>query len=140
KTGTTQDYHDAWFVGYTSHLTAGVWLGNDDSSPTKHTSGSNFPVEIWSRFMKEALKGGPAQPLPFDTSRPVPATPTPPTAPEPLGETQQQAPEPVEWAPAPPIPPAPAPPAAVMAPHRAAPLTSSGEHDLIPPEPIPNVE
>ena len=34
KTGTTQDFHDAWFIGYTADLVAGVWLGNDDNSPT----------------------------------------------------------------------------------------------------------
>ena len=57
KTGTSQDWRDAWFVGYTSHLVAGVWLGNDDDSPTKKVSGGNLPVEIWSRFMKAAHRG-----------------------------------------------------------------------------------
>ena len=52
KTGTSQDYRDAWFIGYTSQLVAGVWLGNDDSSPTKRASGANLPVDIWSRFMR----------------------------------------------------------------------------------------
>jgi penicillin-binding protein 1A len=54
KTGTSQDFRDAWFIGYTSHLVTGVWLGNDDSSPTKKATGSGLPVEIWSRFMKVA--------------------------------------------------------------------------------------
>ena len=57
KTGTSQDYRDAWFVGYTSQLVTGVWLGNDDNAPTKKASGANLPVEIWSRYMREALKG-----------------------------------------------------------------------------------
>jgi penicillin-binding protein 1A len=57
KTGTSQDYRDAWFVGYTSQLIAGVWIGNDDNSPTKKASGANLPVDIWSRFMRESLKG-----------------------------------------------------------------------------------
>jgi penicillin-binding protein 1A len=57
KTGTSQDYRDAWFVGYTSQLVTGVWLGNDDNSPTKKASGANLPVEIWSRYMREALRG-----------------------------------------------------------------------------------
>ena len=57
KTGTSQDWRDAWFVGYTSYLVAGVWLGNDDNSPTKKVSGGNLPVEIWSRFMKAAHRG-----------------------------------------------------------------------------------
>ncbi len=57
KTGTSQDYRDAWFVGYTSQLVTGVWIGNDDSSPTRRASGANLPVEIWSRYMRDALKG-----------------------------------------------------------------------------------
>lgn len=57
KTGTSQDFRDAWFIGYTSRLVTGVWLGNDDSSPTKKASGGNLPVEIWSRYMSIAHKG-----------------------------------------------------------------------------------
>jgi penicillin-binding protein 1A len=64
KTGTSQDWRDAWFIGYTSHLVAGVWLGNDDNSPTKKASGGTLPVEIWSRFMRAAHQGVPSQPLP----------------------------------------------------------------------------
>ncbi|MGO9400498.1 MAG: transglycosylase domain-containing protein [Xanthobacteraceae bacterium] len=57
KTGTSQDYRDAWFIGYTSNLVAGVWLGNDDNSPTRKATGGGLPVEIWSRFMKAAHQG-----------------------------------------------------------------------------------
>ncbi len=57
KTGTSQDYRDAWFIGYTSHLVTGVWLGNDDNSPTRKATGGGLPVEIWSRFMKVAHQG-----------------------------------------------------------------------------------
>jgi penicillin-binding protein 1A len=64
KTGTSQDWRDAWFIGYTSHLVTGVWLGNDDNSPTKKASGGALPVEIWSRFMRAAHQGVPPQPLP----------------------------------------------------------------------------
>ncbi len=64
KTGTTQDFRDAWFVGYTGSLVAGVWLGNDDSGPTKRVTGSNLPVEVWSRFMRTALQGTHPVPLP----------------------------------------------------------------------------
>ncbi len=83
KTGTSQDWRDAWFVGYTSYLVAGVWLGNDDSSPTKKVSGGNLPVEIWSRFMKAAHEGVPVTGLPLGTGRGVGApnpesTPSPP--------------------------------------------------------------
>ncbi len=84
KTGTSQDWRDAWFVGYTSHLVAGVWLGNDDSSPTKKVSGGNLPVEIWSRFMKAAHQGVPATGLPLgdwrDANAPSPEAPPPPPA------------------------------------------------------------
>ena len=57
KTGTSQDFRDAWFIGYTSHLVTGVWLGNDDNSPTRKATGGGLPVEIWSRFMKAAHQG-----------------------------------------------------------------------------------
>ena len=57
KTGTSQDYRDAWFIGYTANLVAGVWLGNDDNSPTKKATGGGLPVEVWSRFMRTAHEG-----------------------------------------------------------------------------------
>jgi penicillin-binding protein 1A len=57
KTGTSQDFRDAWFIGYTSKLVAGIWLGNDDNTPSKHAVGGGLPVEIWSRFMRTALAG-----------------------------------------------------------------------------------
>ncbi len=64
KTGTSQDFRDAWFIGYTSHLVAGIWLGNDDNSPTRRATGGGLPVEIWSRFMQAAHRGVAATPLP----------------------------------------------------------------------------
>jgi len=57
KTGTSQDFRDAWFIGYTSHLLTGIWLGNDDSSPTRKATGGGLPVEIWSHFMRPAHQG-----------------------------------------------------------------------------------
>jgi penicillin-binding protein 1A len=57
KTGTSQDYRDAWFIGYTPHLVTGVWLGNDDNSPSHKATGGGLPVEIWSRFMKAGHQG-----------------------------------------------------------------------------------
>jgi penicillin-binding protein 1A len=84
KTGTSQDWRDAWFIGYTSDLIAGVWLGNDDNEPTKKSSGGNLPVEIWSRFMKAALQGVPVAGLPSGEWR-NPEVPTADaTAPPPL--------------------------------------------------------
>jgi penicillin-binding protein 1A len=64
KTGTSQDFRDAWFIGYTAHLVTGVWLGNDDNSPTRKATGGGLPVEIWSRFMKVAHQGAAPTALP----------------------------------------------------------------------------
>lgn len=64
KTGTSQDFRDAWFIGYTSHLLAGVWLGNDDASPTRRATGGGLPVSIWSRVMQTAHQGLTPTPLP----------------------------------------------------------------------------
>ena len=64
KTGTSQDFRDAWFIGYTSRLVTGVWLGNDDFTPTRKATGGGLPVDIWSRFMKVALRGVAPAPLP----------------------------------------------------------------------------
>jgi penicillin-binding protein 1A len=68
KTGTSQDFRDAWFLGYTGHLVAGVWVGNDDNSPTKKVTGGGLPVEIWSRFMRDAHQGVPVAALPGPAS------------------------------------------------------------------------
>ena len=57
KTGTSQDFRDAWFIGYTSNLVTGVWLGNDDNSPTKKATGGGLPVEIWTRFHESGPSG-----------------------------------------------------------------------------------
>ena len=64
KTGTSQDFRDAWFIGYTAHLVTGVWLGNDDGTSTKHVTGGSLPVEIWSRVMRSAHQGVPVASLP----------------------------------------------------------------------------
>jgi penicillin-binding protein 1A len=88
KTGTSQDFRDAWFIGYTDHLVTGVWLGNDDSSPTRKATGGGLPVEIWSHFMKPAHQGVAVAALPeLDTGGPsltamlAPGwTPTPPAS------------------------------------------------------------
>ncbi|WP_169566641.1 transglycosylase domain-containing protein [Sneathiella limimaris] len=55
KTGTTQDYRDAWFIGFTPKLVAGVWFGNDDGTATKKVTGSNLPSYAWKDFMVRAL-------------------------------------------------------------------------------------
>lgn len=55
KTGTTQDYRDAWFVGWTDKYITAVWLGNDDNSPMKNVGGGNLPAEIWQKIMLNTL-------------------------------------------------------------------------------------
>ena len=70
KTGTSQDFRDAWFVGYTANLVTGVWLGNDDNSPTKKATGGGLPVEVWTRFMRAAHQGVPVASLPVSRSGP----------------------------------------------------------------------
>jgi penicillin-binding protein 1A len=143
KTGTSQDWRDAWFIGYTSYLVAGVWLGNDDGSPTKKVSGGNLPVEIWSRFMKAAHQGVPVAALPLGSWRSAGANTDASLIP-PLNLTGAQAPTapsggrgglpPQPSAPpnlAPPPMPAPVPrgpprPAAVSVPIPPAPIPSPG--------------
>jgi penicillin-binding protein 1A len=63
KTGTTQDYHDAWFVGFTTDYVAGVWVGNDDSSPMRDVTGGTLPATIWKDTMVAAEQGLAARPL-----------------------------------------------------------------------------
>lgn len=60
KTGTTQDYRDAWFIGFAPQLVTGVWVGNDDYSPMGKVTGGTLPADIWAGFMREALAGKPA--------------------------------------------------------------------------------
>jgi penicillin-binding protein 1A len=86
KTGTSQDFRDAWFIGYTGHLVTGVWLGNDDSSPMRKLTGGSLPVEIWSRVMKAGhvgvpVVGLPAVAAPSFASAVPPTTMAPPSAP-----------------------------------------------------------
>ncbi|PWC32559.1 penicillin-binding protein 1A [Azospirillum sp. TSO35-2] len=64
KSGTTQDYHDAWFVGFTADLVAGVWLGNDNNEAMKKVTGGTLPAKLWHDFMMDAHAGKPARPLP----------------------------------------------------------------------------
>jgi penicillin-binding protein 1A len=63
KTGTSQKARDALFMGYTSRMVTGVWLGNDDDTSTT-LAGGNVPVEIWSEFMAKAHEGIPVAELP----------------------------------------------------------------------------
>lgn len=68
KTGTSQDYRDAWFVGYTPYLVTGVWMGNDDNTPTKKVTGGSLPALVWRDIMQQAHRGMPELPLPGQPS------------------------------------------------------------------------
>ncbi len=57
KTGTTQEFRDAWFVGYTAHLAGGVWVGNDDARPMHRVAGGGLPARIWREVMMAAHEG-----------------------------------------------------------------------------------
>ncbi len=70
KTGTTQDYRDAWFIGYTADLVTGVWFGNDNNAPMKRVVGGSVPAQTWRNFMAAATRSMPVRPLP-DTSAPA---------------------------------------------------------------------
>lgn len=63
KTGTTNDWRDAWFIGYTAQMTAGVWVGNDDFQPMDKVTGGTLPAAIWKNFMLAAHQDLPRKPL-----------------------------------------------------------------------------
>jgi penicillin-binding protein 1A len=64
KTGTSQGFRDAWFVGFTAELVTGVWTGNDDGTPMEKVTGGSIPADIWQATMRRALDGQPKRPLP----------------------------------------------------------------------------
>src|SRR5262245_21440704 len=67
KTGTSQDFRDAWFVGYTGHLVGGVWVGNDDARPMRKVTGGGLPARLWHDVMLIAHAGLPPWPIPGST-------------------------------------------------------------------------
>jgi len=64
KTGTSQGFRDAWFVGYVPGFVTGVWVGNDDGTPMNRVTGGQVPARIWNRFMTPAIAGRPFEHLP----------------------------------------------------------------------------
>lgn len=72
KTGTTNAFRDAWFVGYTGNFVGGVWMGNDDYSPTKRMTGGSLPAMVWHDIMTYAHQGVELRRLP---GLPVPRQP-----------------------------------------------------------------
>jgi penicillin-binding protein 1A len=83
KTGTTQGYRDAWFLGYTGNFVGGIWFGNDDYTPTKRMTGGSLPAMTWQQIMTFAHRGAEVRPIfgvqpaqPTDSTRvPVASTP-----------------------------------------------------------------
>ena len=79
KTGTTSDYKDAWFCGFTGGFTTVVWVGRDDSTPMIRVSGAGAPSELWRSFMSAALPRIHPSPIPPGPPPPAPVLPaTPP--------------------------------------------------------------
>ena len=106
KTGTTQDFRDAWFLGYTAHLTAGVWVGNDDGAPMANVTGGSLPAEIWHQIMAGAHAHLAPLPLPDGAGGTAPSADK---APHPVARIEADfiakalasaSPEPAERAPA----------------------------------------
>jgi penicillin-binding protein 1A len=64
KTGTTNNYRDAWFVGFTGNFVAGVWAGNDDYAPTNRMTGGSMPAMTWREIMVAAHQGVELKPIP----------------------------------------------------------------------------
>lgn len=81
KTGTTSDYKDAWFCGYTGGITTVVWTGRDDATPMRRITGATAPSEIWRSYMVSALKLLPNGPIPPGPAPSLPNSPTPVEAP-----------------------------------------------------------
>jgi penicillin-binding protein 1A len=138
KTGTSQDFRDAWFVGYTSHLITGVWIGNDDSSPTRKATGGGLPAEIWSRVMKVAHQGVAVAALPgtgMSFAAPTIVTPSiaSPSIPNPSISSPSIAPPSLPPTPSAAPPPTALPPAASSAPVAASATPATGP---VPPAPI----
>jgi penicillin-binding protein 1A len=92
KTGTTQDFRDALFVGYTADLVAGIWFGNDDNSPMKRVTGGALPARAWHDFMTAATQTMPVKPLPGPSGplQPQIAVQETPSGPAPSSGAPQQ--------------------------------------------------
>ncbi|WP_328805801.1 PBP1A family penicillin-binding protein [Sabulicella rubraurantiaca] len=80
KTGTTQEHRDAWFIAFTPDIVVGVWVGNDDNTPTNGVTGGELPARMWQAFVGEASRirvAAPPAPQPAAAAAP----PAPPAAP-----------------------------------------------------------
>jgi len=133
KTGTTDDYRNAWFIGFTPYMVTGVWVGNDNNSPMNKVVGGSVPAQIWASFMKKATAGQPqtdwprpdgiAQQTVCGTSGLLAA----PGCPDPHTELFIKGTEPETYAPVPAAPsgtPVPAPGETPSAPSGASPIAA----------------
>ncbi|MFD1192501.1 transglycosylase domain-containing protein [Phenylobacterium conjunctum] len=93
KTGTTSDYRDAWFVGYTGGFVTAVWVGRDDNTPMKRVTGGGAPAGVWHDFMTAALPRLRTQAIPGGTVTPPPVEAP---APDPIGDLLSGNPAPAE--------------------------------------------
>jgi len=116
KTGTTSDYRDAWFDGFTGGLTTVVWIGRDDNTPMRGITGGSAPAAFWRAFMLRAVHRLPVTPIPGGPPAPAPVGPPIPAA-QPIAAAQ---------------PIRPAPPAQPAGPVRPA---SPAEMGFSPPAP-----
>src|SRR4029077_6197736 len=92
KTGTTNAYRDAWFVGFTGNYVCGVWFGNDDYAPTNRMTGGSLPGMTWRQIMAYAHQGIEIKPLPGVAPGPTGAGPQGAAAPAPGGAPSQPRP------------------------------------------------
>jgi penicillin-binding protein 1A len=76
KTGTTSDYRDAWFIGYTGGFVTAVWVGKDDNTPMRKVTGGAAPAAIWHDYMTQALPRLRVQPIPGGDAPLPPEQPT----------------------------------------------------------------
>lgn len=100
KTGTTSDYKDAWFVGYTGGFVTAVWVGKDDNTPMRGVTGGAAPAAIWKGFMEAALPRLNAPRIPDG-----PAMPEGWQAPDPVGDLMSNLDDPYGGTPAEPVDP-----------------------------------
>lgn len=71
KTGTSDDYRDAWFIGFTPEITTGVWVGNDDNSKMPGLTGGSLPARIWRAYMSRLLSGVPKRAFNLEFAMPI---------------------------------------------------------------------
>ncbi len=98
KTGTTSDFKDAWFCGFTGGLTTVVWMGRDDNAPMRGVTGGTAPAEFWHAYMERAVRRLPVTPIPPGP----PGPPPPPTPPAPEAPSSSTPPASPDFPPAPP--------------------------------------